>query len=244
MRDRRFEMDPEVLERFLHLGRQLIKWNRKTNLTSIDDLEGYLFRHVLDSLLPLLWGWESGQGFCCDIGSGNGFPGLAWLALDLEQKWMFCDSNNKKIKWLEHAVRILEKPETCLLDQRAENAGRDERHREKYDLCLSRALAQPVVMLEYCLPFVKPGGELLCWLGEDEDRQRWDKALETLGGREEERKAYFLYRGEEGWILLEQKNLPQRHPVPPRRFIARIRKISQTPLRYPRRVGLPAKRPL
>lgn len=213
------------LDRLAHL---LLEENRKTNLTAIRTYEEVGTRHFLDSLMPRRWGWEAPEGPGCDIGTGAGFPGLIHALIDPSRTWALVETVGKKVDWLALAGRELDLKNLLLLRVRAERLGRDPLHREHYGLCLARAVAPGPVMLEYALPLLRVGGELWAWQGSSFTSVPWKNALHLLGGEISEIKAY---------------KLPDEDPGENRKLI-RVRKTRPTPEAYPRKVGIPSKRPL
>jgi len=213
------------LDRLAHL---LLEENRKTNLTAIRTYEEVISRHFMDSLRPFEWGWKAPEGPGCDIGTGAGFPGLIHALLDPSRTWSLVETVGKKVDWLTLAGRELGLKNLLLLRVRAELLGRDPEHRERYGLCLARAVAPGPVMLEYALPLLQVGGELWAWQGINFHPAEWENALHLLGGEMTEISDY---------------NLPNDDPGEGRKLV-RIHKIHPTPDAYPRKVGIPSKRPL
>ncbi len=228
LQSRNLVLDEKTLLSMERLARRLLEENRRTNLTAVRDYSDVLVRHYLDSLAPVVEGWRVPEGEGCDVGTGAGFPGLVFVLLRPDVEWTLFDSKHNKIKWLMAIQKEFGLPNAAIVQQRAEELGRDSRHRERYDLCLARAVARGTVMLEYCLPLVRVGGELWSWQGEDYAPGTWGEALRTLGGEVVETLEYVLPR--------------QRTST--RRRVVRIRKCCPTPDRFPRRTGIPKKRPL
>ena len=163
-----------------------------------------------------------------DVGTGAGFPGMPLGIANPEISVTLLDSLNKRIQFLEEAVEELETENITPIWGRAEELARDERHREQYDIAVSRAVADLSVLCEYCLPFVKQGGCFAAYKGSDisEEAERAEKAIETLGGSAEEICSYQIPGTEIHHSLVL------------------IRKTGPTPDKYPRRAGMPAKKPL
>ncbi len=213
------------LDRLAHL---LLEENRKTNLTAIRTYEEVISRHFMDSLIPFERGWKAPEGPGCDIGTGAGFPGLIHALLDPSRTWTLVETVGKKVDWLTLAGQELGLKNLLLLRVRAELLGRDPEHRERYGLCLARAVAPGPVMLEYALPLLQIGGELWAWQGSNFNPAEWENALHLLGGEMTEISGY---------------TLPNEDPGEGRRLV-RVHKTHPTPDAYPRKVGIPSKRPL
>jgi len=211
-----------------HLARRLLEENRKRNLTAIRDYEGILVRHYLDCLMPWVRGWKIPKGRGCDIGTGAGFPGLVYALMKRDQSWTLVESKINKISWLRDISAELALSNVTLAHGRAEALGRDPAHRERYDLCLARAVAKGTVMLEYSLPLLGVGGELWTWQGEDCRPELWEDVLRQLGGELKDRMDYVL---------------PESKPAG-RKQVLRVVKRYSTPEGFPRRTGIPQKRPL
>ncbi len=199
------------------------------NLTAVRDPEGIERRHFLESLALGRRLVDAGalppDGDCqaLDLGTGAGFPGLplkiAWPRLRLS----LLDSNEKRCEFLRGLVAELRLSDVEVLVGRAETWGRDQAHREAYDLVLARAVAPLMVLVEYALPFLSVGG----WLAASKG---------TAGSRELDEAALAITELGGG----EVTTLPMTPPL----TLVLVRKTGPTPERYPRRVGVPAKRPL
>lgn len=202
----------------------LIEENKKHNLISRrmeqDELDG----HIKDSLAILDFTSLAGKGV--DIGSGAGFPGLILAIYCPEVLFWLIESDMKKSMFLEKACAECGIRNVQVLQKRAEEAGRDSLLREGFDFCTSRAVAAMNVMLEYSLPLVKKGGLVFMWKGPkwQEELKEADNALKVLGGQVIDVYSYSL----------------QDH----QRYIVVVEKKELTPEKYPRRVGIPSKRPL
>ncbi len=200
----------------------------RADLTSLTDPIGIAVKHFLDSLACLLIRDISAEERVADVGSGGGFPGLVLAVARPSAHFTLIESNQKRASFLEEAINALHLENAAVLHERAERAGRDPAHREGCDLVLSRAVAPLPVLLEYCLPLARVGGHALAMKGPraDQEIEKSGRALETLGGRitQTHRLSLPRHMGERVLIL--------------------VQKAERTPSRYPRRPGLPAKRPL
>jgi len=206
----------------------LVEWNQKINLTAITSPEDIRKKHFLDSLSCDLVFRGSSPGRLIDVGTGAGFPGLPLKILYPEMQLTLVESVAKKTSFLSVIVQELGLKAVEIVTNRAEAVGQDPAHREKYDWAVARALAGLPVLVEYLLPLVKVGGFVLAQKGETalEELKEAHKALGILGGKARE-------------------PIPVSLPgLPDRRYLVLIEKTRPTPAQFPRRVGLPGKRPL
>ncbi len=225
------DLAPTQLELFSRYYDELIAWNEKMNLTAILAWEPAQVQHFLDSLSAALVLPERAQepGYSIvDIGAGAGFPGVPLKILLPRARLALIEAVVKKARFLEHLVKVLGLNDVRVLPVRAEEAGRDPAQRENYDLAVARAVAELPVLLEYALPLVRVGGQVVAHKGREveEEVAASQAALAALGGTLVEVRAVHL-PGLEG----------------PRHLVV-VQKTEPTPERYPRRVGIPAKRPL
>ena len=207
-------MDP-----FRRYAELLLDWNRTTNLTgarSLDQVEAL----IADAGALLAVAWD-GKERVIDIGSGGGLPAIP-LALKLMRiQFSLLEANARKCAFLEHVAATLELRNVRVLGGRAEELGHRPELREQFDRAISRAAAPPAVLLELALPFVKPGGDLIAEVS-TVDPHLLEPAARILGG---------------GAPHLEQ-------PEPAGSRLLVVQKIGATPGTYPRRVGLPSRKPL
>ncbi|MFQ6101602.1 MAG: 16S rRNA (guanine(527)-N(7))-methyltransferase RsmG [Anaerolineae bacterium] len=211
--------------------RELVDWNRRFNLTAITDWEGVLIRHFLDSLscLKALPRKELAAGAqVIDVGTGAGFPGLPLKLVCPGMRLTLLEATGKKVTYLEHVVRALELKEVEVIHGRAEELGHDSAHRERYDWALARAVAEMPTLAEYLLPLVRVGGGMLAQKGEGAAAEVHgaDTAIVTLGGRVRQ------------LVPVELRGLAET------RYLVVVDKTAATPEKYPRRPGIPQKRPL
>jgi len=200
--------------------------NQKQNLVSRKNPALEVVKHIRDSREAIKLVEFSGQ-MLIDIGSGAGFPGMVLAIVKPECRVTLLESDQKKSDFLKRVVEELDLKNIQVLKERAEVAGRDPSRRGKYDLATSRAVASAAVLLEYALPFLKVGGRLLMWKSANyqNELQEARHALATLGGEISEVYKYCLMEGLDRSLVVVEK----RH---------------ETPDRYPRRPGIPGKRPL
>jgi len=219
-------LDEAAVERFDIYARLLTEKNKVMNLTAIVEPDEIVVKHFGDSLsLFSVISPKKGESFI-DVGTGAGFPGVAFLIARPDLKVTLIDSTNKKLEFIRSLCCELGlMPE--IIHARAEEAGMDERLRESFDYAAARAVANLRNLCEYCLPFVKRSGVFIAMKGAKAEDEIFEasSAVKLLGGKIEEKKKFNLYdTGERNLIL--------------------IRKISQTPPKYPRPAAQIAKRPL
>ncbi len=218
----------DQLDRYAQL---LVEWNEKMNLTAITDPEGVLVKHLMDSLTVLRSLPAAGEKVrLIDVGTGAGFPGIPLAVMREELELTLLDSLNKRLVFLEAVCRALGLEARCV-HARAEEAGRQKAHREKYNVATARAVAALPALCEYCLPLVVPGGVFLAMKGPDGEREAQEaaSAIKVLGGK---------LSGIDEW------QLPPVEGEAAERKILRIQKISPTPDRFPRQAAKIAKQPL
>lgn len=219
------EPQQEQFARYLAL---LLAWNEQLNLTAIRDPAGIELRHFLDSLTCATVTGNLEQQKVIDIGSGAGFPGLPLKILYPTLQLTLVDSVAKKCHFLQTVVNELGLKGVTVVSGRAEELGHIVIHREQYDWALARGVAELRILAEYLLPLCRPGGHALAQKGPNptEEIAASVHALQQLGG---------------GRPTVYPVQLPGReHP----HSLIVIKKIANTPTNYPRRPGIPAKRPL
>jgi 16S rRNA (guanine527-N7)-methyltransferase len=230
-RDLRVALKPEHIAAFEEYYRLLVQWNEKFNLTAITDYEGAQVRHFLDSL-SCLRALEPGQGFAgksmIDVGTGAGFPGLPLKIFEPTIRLTLLEATAKKVRFVEHVVGQLGLQNVTVLHGRAEELGQEPEHRERYDWVVARAVAEMSILAEYLLPLARIGGRALAQKGEDAaaEVQRAEFAIRQLGGHVRR------------LVPVELRGLAET------RYLVLLDKVAATPEKYPRRPGMPAKRPL
>ena len=236
----------EHVRAFQTYYRELGIWNQKFNLTTVTRCEDVQVKHFLDSLTCLLALPVPGLAgtaplpdviplstaevplLCVDVGTGAGFPGLPLKIMRPALHMTLLESSQKKVAFLHHLVECLHLQDVEPLWTRAEEAGQDVRHRERYDVVLARAVADLAELVEYCLPLCRKGGRVIAQKGAhiEPELEAAAAAIRILGGEFRQVKA----------IRLPGLTEP--------RSLVVIEKIAPTPATYPRRPGLPRKRPL
>lgn len=220
--------DADTLCRFERYKDILKEWNQKINITSIENDEDIYIKHFLDSIVMLDKNNEREKKSVIDVGTGGGFPGLPLKILNNNYEVTLLDSLRKRIDFLKIVVEELKLEGVHLIHGRAEDFGRDNKYREKFDICVSRAVAPLNVLSEYCLPFVKEGGYFAAYKSESisEEIIASQNAVATLGGSIKD---------------IKEIKIPGTDIV---RKIVIIEKIAKTEKTYPRKAGKPGKDPL
>lgn len=222
------ELTVEQRDRFMIYENLLMDWNSKINLTAVRDSEGIRIKHFLDSLSCVKALGDMNGRSLIDIGTGAGFPGIPLRILFPEMKLTLVDSVGKKTDFCRLAANTMHLKNVTVLNTRSEELGLSKEYREKFDAASARAVANLPVLCEYLLPLVKPGGIMLAQKGETapDEVKAAEKAISVLGG---------------GEASLEEVTLPM---VEGKRWLVTIPKKNRTPQGYPRRTGLPAKKPI
>lgn len=216
------------LESFYIYEKELLNWNKKINLTSIIESNLIWINHFLDSLTCLHVIKVVDNLHIIDVGSGAGFPGIPLKIIFPNFHLTIAESVKKKCTFIQHLVLLLGLNEVEIIQERVEVLGQSISHRERYDWAIARAVAVLPTLVEYLLPLVKVNGSMLAMKGKSASQEVKDAyyAIKILGGNL-------------GNIF--STNLPE---VDEERNLIAINKISHTPQKYPRRTGIPRKRPL
>lgn len=218
----------EMQEKFDAYYELLVEWNKVMNLTGITEYEEVNEKHFLDSLALVKAERMENISSVIDIGTGAGFPGIPLKIVFPHLKVTLLDSLNKRIKFLNEVIEKLNLKDIETIHGRAEDFAKQKGYREEYDICVSRAVANLSTLSEYCLPYVKKGGSFISYKsGEvDEEIKASQKAVKILGGSVENVVKFTLPGSDIG------------------RSFVKIKKLENTPKKYPRKAGLPAKEPL
>lgn len=218
------ELDSLALSRLEKYADILVEWNEKINLTAITDPEGIAAKHFLDCLMIFKYADIEKGALVIDIGTGAGFPSVVMKIARPDIKLTLMDSLQKRINFLETLCYELGLP-VITAHSRAEDVPTGMR--EAYDVVVARAVANMRVLSEYCIPYVKPNGRFIAMKGASAKSEALEasKAISLLGGKIESTECFTL--GEYG-----------------ERGIITVKKISQTPTKYPRNAGKISKQPL
>jgi len=240
-------LSPREIEAFRIYQEELAKWNAHFNLTAIHGDTQVQIRHFLDSLSCLLAMGQDNQSVprgdarklvsktirnlslrVIDVGSGPGFPGIPLKIICPNLKLTLLEATAKKVRFLEHIVETLRLKDVRVINDRAETAGNTPEHREGYEIVLARAVAELAVLAELTLPFCSLGGRVIAQKGQDAQGEVMgaEHAIRLLGGA----LSYMLD--------VEIPGLAET------RSLIVINKVARTPDNYPRRSGIPGKRPL
>ena len=216
------------VEQFMVYYEMLAEWNQVMNLTAITEYNAVLKKHFIDSL-SLCKAYDTSKNISCiDVGTGAGFPGLALKIAYPNMKVTLLDSLQKRIQFLDAVIQKLELTGIETIHGRAEDYAKPGMLREKFDLSVSRAVANLSTLSEYCLPFVKKGGYFISYKSEKiaEEMEAAENAIFVLGGEVKDQIEFMLPDSD------IYRNL----------FV--IIKKKDTPKKYPRKAGLPSKEPL
>jgi 16S rRNA (guanine527-N7)-methyltransferase len=221
-------LSPKQVSMLAIYERELLDWNEKFNLTAIRDVDGIRAKHFLDSMSCALAWKEQPPRRLIDVGTGAGFPGIVLKILYPAMKLTLVESVGKKANFCQHILATLTLENVEVLSARAEDVGQLSAHREKYDWAVARAVAGLPILAEYLLPLVKVKGGMLAQKGESgpAEVQSAETAFKILGGRVRQ---------------LVQVTLPG---VVDERYLVIVDKWAATPPAYPRKPGIPAKKPL
>ena len=223
-------LNDRQLDAFEKYHRELTDWNQRFNLTRIVECSQVQTLHFLDSLTAwlVLSRPVNEGGRIMDLGSGAGFPGLPLKIAFPEIRLTLVESVGKKVSFLQHLLRALELPDVGVLHGRAEALAHEPAHRAAFDTVLARGLASLRVLAELALPFCRQGGVVVAYKKGDlsEELAQAQNAITLMGGRIVKQQA------------VDVEGLRDR------RVLVVIRKVADTPAKYPRRPGMPKKRPL
>jgi len=202
----------------------------EANVIGTRDLGKIMRDHVLDSLSCLLFRPLAEAGRLADVGSGGGLPGIPIKICEPKMGVTLIESTRKKARFLRRVIDEMSLPATEVLDARVEDVSRMGEHRGTYDFATVRAVARLSVVAEYCVPLLKVGGHVISMKGrlQDEELSEGQKAAEKLGARVSE--------------IIRVPHLPEVGERE-RRLVV-LQKVRETPEKYPRNVGVPAKKPL
>lgn len=222
------ELNEKQLYQFIKYYELLIEWNSFMNLTAITEFEAVCTKHFIDSISLCKAVDCTKEYHVIDIGTGAGFPGIPLKIVFPNLKITLLDSLGKRVNFLNAVITELELQEIEAIHGRAEDFAKTGVLRETFDICVSRAVANLSILSEYCLPYVKVGGYFISYKSEKvtDEIQMAQNAIQILGGEVSVKKVFLLPNSDIYRNLLM------------------IKKIQNTPKKYPRKAGLPSKEPL
>ncbi len=223
------ELSPVQEESFRVYARELLIWNERINLTAIREPADIIRKHFLDSLTcTFAWREMEPPASLIDIGTGAGFPGIPLKILMPGLRLTLVESIGKKADFCRHIVDTLQLENVEVITARAEEIGAQDTHREMYDVATARAVAQLNILAEYLLPLVRVGGFAIAQKGNTApaESQQANRAITILGG------------------VIRPLILVMIPRVEEARYLVVMKKIKPTPAAYPRRVGIPSRKPL
>ena len=222
------ELSQKQKNQFIQFYEFLVEKNKVMNLTGITEFEEVLTKHFLDSLACVKAIDMTKVKTIMDIGTGAGFPGVPLKIAFPHLEACLLDSLKKRVNFLEESFELLGLEGIKAIHGRAEEYAKNKEYREKYDLCVSRAVSNLATLSEYCLPYVKEDGYFLPYKSGDikEEAANSKKAVKILGGSIEDIISF---------------EIPDTDMA---RTILKIHKTKATPKRFPRKAGLPTKEPI
>ena len=217
----------EQLDMIDNFYEMLVEKNKVLNLTRITDRENFYVKHVLDSLLVSKI-CDLKDKYILDVGTGAGFPGIPIKIFFPDTKLLLMDSVNKKLLFIEESIGKLGLNNISVIHGRAEDLGHDNNYREKYDIAVSRAVADMSVLSELCIPFVRISGEFIAYKSSDSDEEihSASKAIQTLSGSD---------------ASISDVEIPDTGIF---RKLVMVKKKISTAKKYPRKPGIPSKNPI
>lgn len=226
----KIELTNEQVNQFITYYELLVEWNKVMNLTAITEFNDVMQKHFVDSLAIVKAIELNGKDNLklIDIGTGAGFPGIPIKIVFPSIEVVLLDSLNKRIQFLDEVIKKLNLDRIKTIHGRAEDFSKEKEYREQFDLCVSRAVANLATLSEYCMPYVKIGGNFIPYKSGriEEELEGSKKAIHVLGGNIEKEVLFQLPNSdiERAFVVINKKN--------------------QTPMKYPRKAGVPSKSPI
>lgn len=222
------EVSDQVISDLKTYREILVDWNQKMNLTGIEEEKEVFIKHFLDSISAVSNGYIKDGISLIDVGTGAGFPGLPLKICLQNIKLTLLDSLNKRINFLQEVSNTVNLKDVEFIHGRAEDFGKNSDYREQYDVATARAVAGLPILMEFCVPFVKVGGYFVCLKGPNANLELEESkaAMDVLG-------IEFVEK-----IDIELPNEELKHNI------LVFKKIKNTPEKYPRKAGKPAKSPI
>lgn len=226
-----YSLSEKQVVQFLTYEKLLAEWNQKINLTAITDYEDVVWKHFIDSVSICQSSYVSREtwgGKLIDVGTGAGFPGIPLKILFPHLSITLLDALQKRLNFLKEVVNACGLQNVELVHGRAEDVAHNERYRERYDLCVSRAVANMAVLCEYCLPFIRRGGHFIAYKAGDAipEIRAGEKSAAIFGGEIKSIESFTIHGSDLARVLVD------------------IRKVRNTPKKYPRKAGVPSKKPI
>ena len=219
----------EKIDKLLSFYEMVVEKNKVMNLTGITDFDEFVYKHFLDSLiLEKAFPSINDDISVIDVGTGAGFPGIPLAIMYENAHFTLLDSLNKRINFIDEVITALSLENVTAFSGRAEDYGKDTSYREQFDLCVTRAVAEINLLSEYTLPFVKVGGKCIPYksMQINDEIENGRNAIATLGGNIDS---------------VVKVEIPDTDYE---RNLLVIDKVETTPSKYPRKAGIPKKRPL
>ncbi len=228
LKELNIEITEKQQEQFLKYYEMLVETNKVMNLTAITEFDEVMVKHFIDSLLLVKDIDMNNCKSMIDVGTGAGFPGIPIKIIFPHIKVTLLDSLNKRLKFLNDVIDELELENITTIHGRAEDLGHNKEYRERYDLCVSRAVANLSTLSEYCIPFVKKNGNFISYKAAESNEEIIEaiKAVTVLGGKMISNNTYQLPCSDMDRVLVA------------------IKKEKETLKRYPRKAGTPSKEPI
>ena len=222
----KIKIEEKNIEKFYKYMKLLLEWNKKINLTAIIEPNEVILKHFVDSLT--ISKYIEDDSTLVDVGTGAGFPGMPLKIIREDLEITLVDSLNKRINFLKEIIEELELKNIKAIHSRAEEFGKNVKYREKFDYATSRAVANLSTLSEYLIPLVKIKGRIISMKGSEVKEELIDSknAINVLGGK---------------ILKVDEFQLPSSDI---KRNIIIIEKVKNTPNKYPRKAGTPAKDPI